>query len=576
MGATFQSELEQEMSVPQPKKFEIGLVMAGAISAGAYTAGVIDFLLQALAEWEQARKAEDNAIPPHQITIEVMAGSSAGGMTAAIAAAALCSGLNPVTSKPAPDAAIDNRLFSSWVQQVDLAPMLSSEDLAKKDMPVVSLLNSTLLDRIAEQALTFTTNCERPAYISEVLHLLLTVTNLRGVPYVIGLEGDVAVGHGMSMHADYMHFALSDQGMKRPPGATALDRKRANSANWQLLGQAALATGAFPVGLAPRTLSRKLRLLEGAIDDDYAEREWMISVIPKSGETDCRCQGTAKFPPAWPPESLHLDRGPFEYQFLCVDGGLMNNEPLELARRLLKGDDDHNPRDPGQAKRALLMIDPFPNLAPFDPEYTVRDGLLPVILGMFSSLKNQARFKPDEIALALDPNVASRFLIAPKRDNEAFPIASGSLGGFGGFLSYDFRMHDFMLGRRNCQQFLRRHFILPESNPLFADWSSEMKAKYRVDKLGQPHLPIVPLLGRAYEEAPLDRWPGYTQAQLKTMMELIGDRLNNVVRRIIEQTFRRWPLHSLAWFLWGLKKSETRDKIKNIIVADLKKHKLLQ
>ena len=31
----------------QPKSFELGLVMAGAISAGAYTAGVVDFLLQA-------------------------------------------------------------------------------------------------------------------------------------------------------------------------------------------------------------------------------------------------------------------------------------------------------------------------------------------------------------------------------------------------------------------------------------------------------------------------------------------------------------------------------------------------
>jgi hypothetical protein len=138
---------------------------------------------------------------------------------------------------------------------------------------------------------------------------------------VIGLEGDVAVGHGMSMHADYMHFALSDQGMKRPPGATALDRKRANSANWQLLGQAALATGAFPVGLAPRTLSRKLRLLEGAIDDDYAEREWMISIIPKAGETDCRCQGTAKFPPDWPPESLTWTGAPSSINFFASMAG---------------------------------------------------------------------------------------------------------------------------------------------------------------------------------------------------------------------------------------------------------------
>ena len=31
--------------------FEIGLVMAGAVSAGAYTAGVVDFLIRALDQW---------------------------------------------------------------------------------------------------------------------------------------------------------------------------------------------------------------------------------------------------------------------------------------------------------------------------------------------------------------------------------------------------------------------------------------------------------------------------------------------------------------------------------------------
>ena len=34
----------------QPKTFEMGLAMAGAISAGAYSAGVLDFLIEALDE----------------------------------------------------------------------------------------------------------------------------------------------------------------------------------------------------------------------------------------------------------------------------------------------------------------------------------------------------------------------------------------------------------------------------------------------------------------------------------------------------------------------------------------------
>src|SRR5687768_13154219 len=35
--------------------FELGIVLAGAVSAGAYTSGVMDFLIQALQSWEDAR-----------------------------------------------------------------------------------------------------------------------------------------------------------------------------------------------------------------------------------------------------------------------------------------------------------------------------------------------------------------------------------------------------------------------------------------------------------------------------------------------------------------------------------------
>jgi hypothetical protein len=35
--------------------FEIGLALAGAISAGAYSPSVIDFIYQALSEWETRR-----------------------------------------------------------------------------------------------------------------------------------------------------------------------------------------------------------------------------------------------------------------------------------------------------------------------------------------------------------------------------------------------------------------------------------------------------------------------------------------------------------------------------------------
>jgi predicted acylesterase/phospholipase RssA len=71
-------------------EFQIGLTMSGAISAGAYTAGVLDFLIEALDAWEDARNGPDaDTVPGHRVGIKVMSGASAGAITAAIGAIAL-------------------------------------------------------------------------------------------------------------------------------------------------------------------------------------------------------------------------------------------------------------------------------------------------------------------------------------------------------------------------------------------------------------------------------------------------------------------------------------------------------
>ena len=50
-----------------PDAFEIGLVMAGAVSAGAYTAGVIDFIYEALDAYYAARVQPDWNGPRHDV-----------------------------------------------------------------------------------------------------------------------------------------------------------------------------------------------------------------------------------------------------------------------------------------------------------------------------------------------------------------------------------------------------------------------------------------------------------------------------------------------------------------------------
>ena len=69
--------------------YEIGLAMAGAISAGAYSAGVVDFLFQALHDWELAKRDDADHVPNHSVCIRAAAGASAGSITAALAAVAV-------------------------------------------------------------------------------------------------------------------------------------------------------------------------------------------------------------------------------------------------------------------------------------------------------------------------------------------------------------------------------------------------------------------------------------------------------------------------------------------------------
>jgi hypothetical protein len=203
--------------------FEIGLVGAGAISAGAYTAGVIDFMVQALDSWyaakdtEQALPLPQKTVPPHDVTLSVLSGASAGGMTAAIAAAYLGSDQPSITTEE--DARTHrgkNKLFDSWVEQIDIASLLEGQDVADAHDPVVSLLDASVLAAIADRDLAVTPRGTRRRYVAENLELLLTVTNLRGVPYAIKVTGDQPTTYDMSLHADYVHFRISESGSALP------------------------------------------------------------------------------------------------------------------------------------------------------------------------------------------------------------------------------------------------------------------------------------------------------------------------------------------------------------------------
>ena len=261
------------------RTFELGLVMAGAISAGAYTGGVIDFLIEALDSWEAAKAATEDGTGP-----VVPPGTSAGGMTTAIAGAALGGDIEPVRELGTEDS--DNRLYNCWVEKIDISYLLDTEDLEKEET-VVSLLDSTVLEEIVNHAIDIEPSSRTRNYGADPLRIILTATNLRGIPYNIklaGVDGTSGSSHGMRAHADFLEFDISSDDPKSK-GVRWLDSKDYSGSGqigWQAFGATALATGAFPVGLAPRVLSQEY--------ETYQNRTWPVSLETEDALQQGTCQ----------------------------------------------------------------------------------------------------------------------------------------------------------------------------------------------------------------------------------------------------------------------------------------------
>lgn len=485
--------------MPRPT-FRIGLTMAGAVSAGAYTGGAMAFLFEALDAWEAAKAGTD--APQHDVRIEVMSGASAGGITSGIVATRVRRPFGTV-------------FHDTWVD-IDIADLLATRDLAGGG-PVMSLLDSTALDRLADRVFGNVGGglvAPRP-YFADPLGVALTVTNLRGVPYTMQFTGGSGpLPYTMTTHADQVTFAVSPP-VPAPPvagvlGSVAptpisagvpLDPTDLQHPNWRLLREAALATGAFPIGLAPRLLSQNSAA--------YDARQWFF---PREGR-----MGTL---------SPSFGVPPFNYNFLCVDGGTIDNEPVNLARFHLTPQDPTGTNTQGpEAMAAVVMIDPFPDAPSFQTAYDpLKDfSLFKIVGSIIGALVHQARFKPEELTRGADPHIYNQFLLIPSRPSEngpaTFPLACGGLGGFAGFLSSEFREHDYHLGRRNMQQFLAEGFALPEMlggtvHPLFQQWSFSARDAHRFMRNGVAMLPIVPLIGALRTNVEfVPPFPRYTRQQ---------------------------------------------------------------
>jgi len=554
-------------SDPPEGIFELGLVLGGTVSAGAYTGGVLDYLIEALDAWHRAREKKDPEAPPHRVVLTTVGGTSGGAINGAIL---LRAAGREFDHGPSPD----NPFFDAWTGGVDLMKLLATDD---GKLGFDSLLNTGAIERQVASTIKWEggrelgerTSPKQRGYLGDPLRLFMMVGNVTGVPYRVPMISESGFAHDLVAHADYLRFALPVPGGVVQEPTTRPDELKLGSgadAHWRIVGEAALATSAFPLAFRGRDLERALeatgyRAFAIPGDDGSAIVQQLV--------------------PVW--ESLPLKKGdPTFAAFANVDGGTFNNEPLDVVRQAMNGMNGRNPRNPKEARRAVILVDPFS-----DPETLSNpdSSRLTAMIGpLVSAMIQQPRFKPADLALACSEEVYSRFLVAPTRYGPngkivgKKAIASGGLGGFLGFLDSKLLVHDYMLGRANAHSFVKRHLMLPEAagNPLFDDpwWTEARKEKFGTrDSAGERYLPIIPLMDDLRDQSPeLQAWPAPTPLPAG-FEKAVEARLDAIYAKLTAQLAPKswWQKAAMNAYLWIGWKAYGRSALRDIAVNAFKK-----
>ncbi|HVT74782.1 MAG TPA: patatin-like phospholipase family protein [Lacunisphaera sp.] len=273
----------------------LALVIRGAVSLGSYEGGVLYELLRALEHHNQRLPAGD----PRRISIDVLAGASAGSMTAAITSQVLLGGLDRLVD------AHRNPFYQAWVVDVNLAELLRYRP---GEYDGGSLLSGRFITELAEKHLgappTGTPHSARPA--TGLLRLAFALSNLRGLDYDVTRE------------FNFPCTKFQDE------WCGAVDPATPAAADWAGIRAAAITSGAFPAAFPVRFLSRRR--------SDYHED--FLSPVD------------------WPASQAVRDL-PY------VDGGVFNNEPLGLAKSLVDENDRHRDTD----SRFYLYVSPSPKVS---------------------------------------------------------------------------------------------------------------------------------------------------------------------------------------------------------------------
>lgn len=561
--------------------YHIGLALAGGATAGAYLGGAMDFLLEALLEWERLRHV-DPTIPQWRLSLSEMAGTSAGGITTSVFIASLNSGFVPLPKdfKDGDPSPKYNPLFSVWVDEMDLVSLLSCTDISDNDSNenVKSFFNSCFMTETAKRILTAVDESElteMPEFAKNI-RFSLTNTNLRGVPYDVPnfrYAHEQKTRPQLRNHADFTTFMPMTTKTKTTDGSPndtrrsscnvqnyhstdddngvlLLDMKCArNSEQWMQVVDCTRATSAFPIMFPTVQLKSKKCSYTGRL---HGMPDWSSPLL----EPGDNVTGHEK------------EQDQDMYIYTACDGGVVNNEPFALLKHSLQkrfgkpipGRSESPFVDVPKSRQerkavsyqeaAIILVDPFPGTE--DPRLTNGGLSIPATLNaLLNALLGQAGFRPSKLVDEDNDadgdgvdNDIMQYLLYPERslgqkvddglENESLTLASGLLGGFSGALHRDLRLHDYMLGRHNMQSFLQQKFVMR-----CGDMRKCRVFELHLDRYEDENdlVPIIPLVGSACSPCPMPQLPRFSSKEIDETMRRVEDAVLTRADRIVGVLF---------------------------------------
>ena len=269
----------------------LAITIAGAVSLGSYEAGVLYELMRAIRTYNEAAPSDDQ-----KLYVDVVTGASAGGMTAAMVSQRL------MYDAASLEGEFTNSLYQAWVERISLMGLVKMRWSEKKWH---SLFSSDLVNSIGQDMLVSSMQregsgphaaVEQINGVPQTLRIGLALTNLNGIDYMIPILGSDEGGFNYTRSVDQKLFEISADG-------------KTNATQWKQICDAAVASGAFPVAFCPKAIQRTV--------DEFGDR------LPADKHL-------------WAQGKIYVDwTGPSPAEFAFSDGGVLQNQPLGIAKNLV-------------------------------------------------------------------------------------------------------------------------------------------------------------------------------------------------------------------------------------------------